>query len=174
MKLTQSNAILRYIARKNDLLGKTEAERIRVDILAEQSMDFRNGIVRLAYNAAFVSAKFKIPGAKGNLYYLDIIPFQEQLKPEYEKNVEGKLNDFSKFLGDNQWFAGENITFPDFVMYELLDQHRIMSPDLVAKFPKLVDFLNRFEQLPRIAAYMKSDRFLRAPINNKMAKFGGQ
>ena len=56
VKLTQSNAILRYIARKHDLLGKTEAERIRVDMLAEQSMDFRNGIVRLAYNSAFVSA----------------------------------------------------------------------------------------------------------------------
>ena len=56
-KVTQSNAILRYIARKNDLLGKTEEERIRVDILAEQSMDFRNGLVRLSYNQNFVSAK---------------------------------------------------------------------------------------------------------------------
>ena len=55
------------------------------------------------------------------------------MKPEYIKNVEGKLEDFSRFLGDNKWFAGENITFPDFLMYELLDQHRILSPDLIAK-----------------------------------------
>ncbi len=53
-KLTQSNAILRYIARKHDLVGKTEDERVRVDIMAEQSMDFRNGLVRLCYNPAFV------------------------------------------------------------------------------------------------------------------------
>lgn len=55
IKVTQSNAILRYIARKNDLLGKTEAEMVRVDIMAEQSMDFRNGLVKLCYNPMFVS-----------------------------------------------------------------------------------------------------------------------
>jgi len=53
--VTQSNAILRYIARKNDLLGKNEKECVRVDILAEQAMDFRNGFVRLSYNQNFVS-----------------------------------------------------------------------------------------------------------------------
>merc|ERR1712117_942559 len=53
VKITQSNAILRYIARKNDMLGKTEEERVRVDIMGEQSMDFRNGMVRLAYNPNF-------------------------------------------------------------------------------------------------------------------------
>jgi glutathione S-transferase len=54
-KITQSNAILRYIARKHDLLGQTEDERVRVDMMAEQSMDFRNGIVRLSYSPNFVS-----------------------------------------------------------------------------------------------------------------------
>ena len=33
MKVTQSTAILRFIARKHDLLGQSEAERVRVDIL---------------------------------------------------------------------------------------------------------------------------------------------
>lgn len=43
-------------------------------------------------------------------------------------------------------------------MYELLDQHRILAPEVVTTFPKIVDFLNRFEKLPAIEAYMKSDR----------------
>lgn len=59
-KITQSNAILRYIARKNDLLGKTDEEKVRVDIMAEQSMDFRNGIVRLSYNPNFVRSPFSL------------------------------------------------------------------------------------------------------------------
>lgn len=37
------------------MVGKTEDERVRVDVMAEQSMDFRNGLVRLCYNPAFVS-----------------------------------------------------------------------------------------------------------------------
>jgi len=49
IKLTQTHAIMRYIARKHDLCGKTEEEMARVDMLAEQSMDFRNGWVRLCY-----------------------------------------------------------------------------------------------------------------------------
>ena len=66
--MTQSNAILRYIARRHDLCGKTEDERVRVDVMAEQSMDFRNGIVRLSYNPNF-----------------------EQLKPDYVEALDGKL-----------------------------------------------------------------------------------
>ena len=53
--VTQSNAIMRYVGRKHDLLGKTEQERVRVDIMENQSMDFRNGWVRLCYNPNFVS-----------------------------------------------------------------------------------------------------------------------
>lgn len=48
-KVTQSNAILRYIARKHDLCGKTEEEKVRVDMLENQAMDLRNGFTRLCY-----------------------------------------------------------------------------------------------------------------------------
>jgi glutathione S-transferase len=149
IKITQSNAILRYIARKNDLLGKTEEEKVRVDMMAEQSMDFRNGIVRLCYNPNF-----------------------DQLKADYLGKLPTTLKMFSDFLGKGDWFAGANITFVDFVMYELLDQHRILEPDCLKSYPNLSALLDRFEKLPKIEAYMKSSRFMKNPINNKMAKFG--
>ena len=53
--MTQSNAILRYIARKHKLLGNSEVECVRVDVMENQLMDFRNGFVRLCYNPNFVS-----------------------------------------------------------------------------------------------------------------------
>jgi glutathione S-transferase len=46
IKITQSNAILRYLGRKNGLDGKTEVEKVRVDMMADNAMDFRNGFVR--------------------------------------------------------------------------------------------------------------------------------
>ena len=55
ISLTQSNAILRYIARKNDMCGKTEQEKVWVDMMTDEAMDFRNGWVRLCYNPGFVS-----------------------------------------------------------------------------------------------------------------------
>jgi len=148
-KITQSNAILRYIGRQHNLLGETESEKVRVDMMLEQSMDFRNGTVRLAYNPKF-----------------------DEVLPDYLKKLPGTLKAFSNFLGSNDWFAGKSLSVVDFVMYELLDQHRIMNSDCLKDFGNLVALMDRFETLPKVAAYMKSSRFMKAPINNKMAKFG--
>ncbi|KAF5901509.1 glutathione S-transferase Mu 3-like, partial [Clarias magur] len=119
--IAQSNAILRYIARKHNLCGETEDEIIRVDILENQAMDFRNGFVRLCY-LEFDSKKQS---------YLDALP--------------GILKQFSDFLGERKWFAGDKITFVDFTMYELLDQHRMFEPKCLENFKNLRDLLDRFE-----------------------------
>jgi len=149
IKVTQSNAILRYIARKHDMLGKDETEKAMVDMMADQAMDFRNGWVRLCYNPDF-----------------------ENLKDGYLTDLDTKLGQYSKFLAKKTWFAGESLTFVDFVMYELIDQHKFLAPACLKKFPNLEEFQTRFEELPKIAAYMKSSAFMKTPLNNKMAKFG--
>ncbi|XP_070766398.1 glutathione S-transferase mu, tandem duplicate 1 isoform X2 [Enoplosus armatus] len=110
-KIVQSNAILRYIARKHNLCGETEDEKIRVDIMENQSMDFRNGFVMLCYTDF------------------------DKKKPGYLKALPDILKQFSDFLGDRKWFAGD-------------------------------------KALEKIAAYMKSNRFMKTPVNNKMAKWG--
>ncbi|GCC34010.1 glutathione S-transferase Mu 1-like [Chiloscyllium punctatum] len=149
VKITQSNAIMRYIARKHNLVGETEDEQIRVDMLENQSMDFRMGFVRLAYNPDF-----------------------EDLKGDYLKGLPNLLKQFSDFLGKRPWFAGDKITFVDFLMYELLDEHRVFESKCLEEFQNLKDFVDHFEALEKIAAYMKSDRFMKGPFNNKMAKWG--
>ena len=57
-------------------------------------------------------------------------------------------------------------------MYELVDQHKCLVPTCLKKYPNLEAFQTRFEELPKIAEYMKSSAFMKAPMNNKMAKFG--
>ncbi|KAJ8301666.1 hypothetical protein KUTeg_020653 [Tegillarca granosa] len=148
IKVTQSNAILRYIGRKHDLLGQTEAEKVNVDMMLDQAMDFRNGLVRLAYSRDY-----------------------EKLKESYFKDLGKKLEIFETFLGSNDWFAGDKITICDFHIYELLDQHRIMDPTCLENFKKLQAFLDRFEELPKIKAYLNSDKCIKRPINNKIAAF---
>eukprot|EP00092_Neocalanus_flemingeri_P082036 GFUD01102596.1.p1 GENE.GFUD01102596.1~~GFUD01102596.1.p1 ORF type:complete len:219 (-),score=69.17 GFUD01102596.1:63-719(-) len=149
VKITQSNAILRYIARQNDLVGKSDTEKAMVDMMADQSMDFRNGWVRLCYNPDFSNVKDA---------YLAALPKTLQL--------------FSDFLGTKPWFAGESLTFVDFVMYELMDQHKLLVPDCLKEMENLQKLMDRFEALPKISEFMKSEKFMKAPINNKMAKFG--
>ncbi|XP_008294198.1 glutathione S-transferase Mu 3-like [Stegastes partitus] len=149
-RIMQSNAILRYIARKHNMCGETEDEKIRVDIIENQAMDFRNGFVTLCY-----------------------MNFDTQ-RSCYVEKLPATLKQFSDFLGDRKWFAGDKITFVDFTMYELLDQHRMFEPKCLDDVQKLKDFLSRFEALDKIAAYMKSTKFMKSPVNNKMAKWGNK
>lgn len=149
IKIVQSNAILRYIGRKHNLCGTTEQEKVNCDVMENQIMDVRNGLVRLSYSSNF-----------------------EKLKPDYVKDLPSKLKGLSEFLGKKTWFAGENITFPDFHVYEMLDVHKQLVPGCLDEFQNLKDFCDRFEALEPIAKYMKSNKFMKSPINNKMAKFG--
>ncbi|NP_666533.1 glutathione S-transferase Mu 1 isoform 2 [Homo sapiens] len=82
-KITQSNAILCYIARKHNLCGETEEEKIRVDILENQTMDNHMQLGMICYNPEF-----------------------EKLKPKYLEELPEKLKLYSEFLGKRPWFAG--------------------------------------------------------------------
>ncbi|XP_045672988.1 glutathione S-transferase Mu 1-like [Phyllostomus hastatus] len=150
-KVTQSNAILRYIARKHNLCGETEEEKIRMDILENEIMDIRMHQGRICYSPDF-----------------------EKLKPEYLKVLPEKVKLFSQFLGKRAWWAGDKLTYVDFLAYDMLDVLRRFEPKCLDAFPNLKDFLVRFEGLKKISAYMKSSRFLPTPLYSKLAAWGNK
>ncbi|XP_058034062.1 glutathione S-transferase 2-like isoform X2 [Ahaetulla prasina] len=150
IKISQSNAILRYIARKHNMCGETEEETIRMDILENHLMDFRMSFAKLCYSPDF-----------------------EKLKPDYLELLPGKLKLFSQFLGDRQWFAGRKLTYIDFIAYDALDVHQMLDPKCLDQFPNLKEFLHRFETLEMIAPYLKSSRCIRSPIFWSCAMWGG-
>ncbi|XP_031507561.1 glutathione S-transferase Mu 2 isoform X5 [Papio anubis] len=150
-KITQSNAILRYIARKHNLCGETEKEKIREDILENQLMDNRMQLARLCYDPDF-----------------------EKLKPEYLEGLPEMLKLYSQFLGKQPWFLGDKITFVDFIAYDVLERNQVFEPSCLDAFPNLKDFISRFEGLGKISAYMKSSRFLPRPVFTKMAVWGNK
>uniref|UniRef100_A0A8C3GQ57 Glutathione S-transferase n=1 Tax=Cairina moschata TaxID=8855 RepID=A0A8C3GQ57_CAIMO len=131
--------------------GETEEEKLRVDMLENQVMDFRMSLVMVCYNPDF-----------------------EKLKPGYLEQLPGKLKLFSNFLGDRKWFAGDKLTFVDFLMFDVLEQNSIFEPKCLEPYKNLKDFMDRFGALEKVAAYMKSSRFQKMPINNKMAKWGNK
>jgi len=151
IKITQSLAIMRHIARTNNLVGKTEEEQVRADMAEQQLVDFRSAFVPMCYNPNF-----------------------ETLKVDYLANLEGKLKVFSDLLGTNPYFAGPNVTYVDFLIYEMLDQHKYLDPNVLDKFANLKEFHARIEERPRIAAYLKSDKYLKWPLNGDMAAFGSR
>uniref|UniRef100_A0A8D0G8W1 Glutathione S-transferase n=1 Tax=Sphenodon punctatus TaxID=8508 RepID=A0A8D0G8W1_SPHPU len=151
IKITQSNAILRHIARKHRLCGEIEEEMVRVDMLENQVMDFRMSLVRVCHDPDF-----------------------EKLKPEYLEQLPGQLKLFSQFLGQRKWFAGKNLTYADFLVYDILEVNCMFEPKCLDQFQNLKDFLVHVESLPRIAAFLNSDRVISTPVFMKMAKWGNK
>ncbi|XP_005093728.1 glutathione S-transferase Mu 5 [Aplysia californica] len=149
VKITQSNAILRYLGAKFSLLGEDPKVQAYSEMMLENAMDMRNALVRLVYS----------PGYDENV-------------DKYFTQVDEKFKQFEAFLGKKDWFAGgKNPTICDFHIYELLDQHRLMRPESLKGYSNLLAFLDRFEALPQIKAFLQSDKCIKRPVNNKCANW---
>nr|CAH0103004.1 unnamed protein product [Daphnia galeata] len=151
VKLSQTFAILKYLGRKHNLAPKTEEEHIRVDLIEAEAEDMRTKWSTLCYHADF-----------------------EKMKPEYVKNAPVKLKEISAFLGSHPYFAGQNITYIDFLIYELMDQNSQLIPGLLDEFPNLKEFHARIGGLEKVASYLSSDKCIKYPFNGPMAQWGGK
>ena len=49
VRLTQSNAVMRYLARRFDYCGDTASDQICIDVLQDEAYDLRNSIVETVY-----------------------------------------------------------------------------------------------------------------------------
>jgi len=95
------------------------------------------------------------------------------------------LEKYDKKLGDKKFICGE-LSWADFRFYELWKQLTFFSPESFDKCPKIKAYIARFEALPGIllkkifapshfflgiAEYLKSDKYIERPCNNKMANW---
>eukprot|EP00475_Leptophrys_vorax_P036699 TRINITY_DN6245_c0_g1_i1.p1 TRINITY_DN6245_c0_g1~~TRINITY_DN6245_c0_g1_i1.p1 ORF type:complete len:233 (+),score=62.13 TRINITY_DN6245_c0_g1_i1:6-704(+) len=151
IKVTQSNAVLTYVARKwrPELLGTSLEVSSHVDMMLAESYDFRNKLVGIFYDPKMNEKKAAF--------------VKDTLAP-----LVGKL---SAYFGDKEWFCGDELTVVDFVLYELLDQSRLFSPGTVEHNANLKTFLDKFEALPAIKRYMESPDFIKRPVNAKTASW---
>ncbi|CAG2165791.1 unnamed protein product [Oppiella nova] len=151
IKITQSLAIIRHLSRKYQLMGNSVEEDNRISLVEQQLKDNNGAFTKICYNPNF-----------------------ETLKVDYLKQLPQSLDLLSKFLAERPYFAGERLTYVDFLAYEFLDQQKLFAPQLVSQYNNLVQYLARFESLPTIAKYMKSDRYIQWPLNNDSALFGSR
>ena len=129
LKLTQSMAIMRHVGRKFNLVGKTEQECARADMILDQLMDFKGCLTDLVYNAGF-SDELKSDWVEG----------KGKFAAWYAGGgLKGRLQALERFLlaGKGSWFAGKSLTFADFFAWELLDQHRLLFKGCLEDFQGL-------------------------------------
>nr|VZI01082.1 unnamed protein product [Spirometra erinaceieuropaei] len=149
-KITQSGAILEYVADKHGMLPTSAKERAVLHMLQNELSDFRASYARLVYNPDF-----------------------SKLKQGFLDELPQKLRLWSNYLGDKQWLTGDKIQYPDFNLYDFLDALRNLEPSCLKDFPNLQRYMERFEDLDKIKEFQKSDAYIARPFNNTVAAWRG-
>jgi glutathione S-transferase len=153
--LSQSNAILKFIGRQNNLLGPIGKEYI-VDLALDQLMDLDSSFVHLAYPAG-----------------------SEALAVWSVDKVPSMLTRWDILLGSQNYLTGDSITIADLKLYEVLRKIRIVEREVcnqtdtskVGGSTKLAAFMTHIEDVPSLKAYFESSDYLPRPLNNPHAKF---
>jgi glutathione S-transferase len=142
LNIVQSQAILRYLARRFNLYGKNEQEMIRCDIVEEALVDGNAELRQIAFDPNFDSRKDKF----------------------LADELSTRLNDLEFFFtlnpskSDTYW-VGNDVTFVDYFAWDYLDKVRTLSKEVLSKHPHLHQFWKSFPEVrPNLAQYLRSHR----------------
>lgn len=157
LKMNQSQAILRYLAGKYHLRATNLADQALEDMLEGQIVDLRDRFVRSAYHKSY--------------------PTEADLQAELaalRTDLAHYLTELESYIGDRPWLTGTRLSFVDFIAYEYLDWYRdFVQPDCFANYPKMAEYMKRFEELPQLREHLASVEYRKAPIlNPTRAKIG--
>ena len=87
-------------------------------------------------------------------------------------NLIEKVKPLVSFLGDKSFLIGDNVTYIDFVFFELIDFMTFISQgQLFQKYESLEAYHTRVKNLPKLKEYYANDELcIKRPFNNKIAK----
>uniref|UniRef100_A0A914LE53 glutathione transferase n=1 Tax=Meloidogyne incognita TaxID=6306 RepID=A0A914LE53_MELIC len=143
-QLAQAGVILQFLGKKFDLGGKNELEEAKA-----MEIIFLNDEFGVAVGP-YIGAKFGF--REGNVEQLrkDVfLPAIERYFPLYEKRLEESNSGF---------ILPSGLSFVDFSVAHFTGMMIEMEKDIMAKYPKLVDFSNRFYSLPQLKEYLSKKK----------------
>jgi glutathione S-transferase len=145
VEIFQSHAIIRHLARVHDLYGRSEADRVRCDVIEEAISDLGELVGKAPWRPHFERDRTQYVAA-------ELVPALGRLERFLDANPHP----------DGFW-VGDTLTFADLIAFAMLDTTQSMFPE--AMFPEamdshssLTDFCARIAKRPRIATYIASGR----------------
>ncbi|CAI9167280.1 unnamed protein product [Rangifer tarandus platyrhynchus] len=145
LTLYQSNAILRHLGRTLGLYGKDQQEAALVDMVNDGVEDLRCKYVSLIYTN------------------------YEAGKEDYVKALPQHLKPFETLLSQNKggqaFIVGDQISFADYNLLDLLRIHQVLSPSCLDSFPLLSAYVARLNSRPKLKAFLASPEHVNRPIN---------
>jgi glutathione S-transferase len=154
LRIFQSHAIYRHLARKHDLYGRDEAERVRCDVVEEAFVDAQNDLGGFFWKPDFAAKRAE---------------YEAQHLPQLLARLQTLLLENRDGAG---FWCGEQLSYVDFLAWHFLDYVRPFSLATLQQFAVLYAFKQRIESRPRVAAYLASPRRPRT-LTVSIAPFGG-
>ena len=148
LTLYQSNAILRHLGRTLGLYGKDQREAALVDMVNDGVEDLRKLCVHLIHQD------------------------YEEGKARYMQELPGHLKPFETLLAQNQggqaFIVGNQISFADYSLLDLLLNHQVLAPGCLDSFPLLSAYMARLSARPKLKDFLASPEHVNRPV------FGGR
>ncbi|GMS83398.1 hypothetical protein PENTCL1PPCAC_5573, partial [Pristionchus entomophagus] len=142
MEIPQSGAIIRHLARKLNLAGDTEEEKVFTDFFSEGLRDLHDKYCEMIY---------------GNYNSKDA--FLATTYPAEWTKVESLLK---KYHNGEKFVLGDKLSYADYVLFEELDIALILSPSALDAFPILKAYHTRFAKREELQAHFAARNY---PVN---------
>lgn len=141
LELVQTQAIIRYIAKRASLNGTTERDQVKCDMIAEACHD----VLSVAVSAPFKRSHGEEEGAASKVLMI---------------NKWSKFGTrFEAVLAANggKFMVGQDITYADILIVHCMTWYvEECGPEIVATLPLLVELQYRVFALPGIQSFLKS------------------
>lgn len=158
LNVSEHRAIVHYIIMKS---GQTSLKGNNA-IEQTQAIQIEGVIDDIFYNGLFPAA------------YLSGDNYLEKMKElsEDTSSTSQKFKSLNDYLGDNEYFIGNHLTYVDikvayFVHFYEWIYGLAKLPDLVSKYPNLVNLKKRIYGLDTIKPFVESDAWKNVPWENK-------
>ncbi|XP_012581053.1 PREDICTED: glutathione S-transferase P isoform X1 [Condylura cristata] len=144
LTLYQSNAILRHLGRTLGLYGRDAREAAQVDMANDGVEDLRRRCSHLIHHN------------------------YEEGKAQYIQDLPGHLQPFETLLAQNRggqaFIVGDQISFADYNLLDLLMNHQALAPGCLDGLPLLSAYVARLSARPQLKAFLDSPEHVNRPI----------
>lgn len=159
MKMVQSAATVRYIARRHDMYGSSAVEAYQCDMLADGLADLRERFIMFSdYEQRRQDPETYNPRVR------------DKLIPRYMSAMERQLqtNNNEKEEGAPRCLVGGKLSYADVALLEVLELIEDSYPGILATstYPHVARFHQQMREMERVRDYLDSDR-RHPPLNDE-------